>query len=66
MSHIIGSIQLYDCMDRIIIAIRVTDYDLPEDAPDRTRSWRVDVEGTGETDHSTWLRDAFVAAAEQL
>lgn len=67
MSRLEMRLSAYDCMDQVVISIRV--WEVP-DAEDIPTSWEslasTTIQGTGETDRRAWVSDALVAALEAL
>lgn len=66
MSHLTGSISLYDCFDFINVAWVVTDHDEPDDGLYRRSAGTDQVEGVGSTSHKDWLREALESLIETL
>lgn len=66
MSHMIGSVHMYDCMGDVVVAVQVTDHDQSETWEERTfvLSWAFP--GVGEQNHRTWLQNVCTELLELL
>lgn len=64
-----GSVMCYDCLGSVRVCWDVQQWEPDESGkPTATKliSRYIDVPGVGEADPTLWLRDALVAALEQL
>lgn len=66
MSHITATLHAYDCMGQVHASLSLLDHD-EEPSTDAHRSVLVTTfEGSGESNHTEWMRDLLVALLEAL
>lgn len=66
MSHLIGTVSIYDCMTEVVVAWTVTDVDEEPGTLYRCTSGRDQFGGEGVASHAEWLRGALTGLLESL
>lgn len=66
MSHITATLHAFDCMDQVHATLTLKDHDQDEDAQPYQSLYVCTFQGSGEADHTEWVRDLLVALLETL
>jgi hypothetical protein len=66
MSHITATLHAFDCMDQVHVTLSLKDHDQDEGSEPYQSVYAVTFQGSGESDHTEWVRDLLVALLETL
>lgn len=66
MSHMVAQVNAYDVMGDVFVHATITDHDMSQADEERTHTWTLTFQGTGEARPGKWVRDVLQELLEQL